>query len=115
MVGVGQGIYPSSVYLHLAGIVVAACSCASASSPGSLHDLLIAGGTVLDGTGEPDVRADVVVRGDRIVGVGLDLGPARDTLDATGLVVAPGFIDMPAIPSSASSPTDGRSPRSRRA
>jgi N-acyl-D-amino-acid deacylase len=59
-----------------------------------MHDLLIAGGTILDGTGAPGVRTDLAIQGERIVAVGLDLGPARDTLDATGLVVAPGFIDM---------------------
>lgn len=59
------------------------------------YDLLVRGGTVLDGTGAPGVRADVAVRGDRIVAVGVMPGAtARDTLDATGLVVAPGFIDM---------------------
>lgn len=58
------------------------------------HEVLIAGGLVLDGTGAASFPADVAIAGDRIVGIGLDLGPARDTLDATGLVVSPGFIDM---------------------
>jgi len=57
-------------------------------------DLLIRGGRVVDGTGSPWVRADVAIRGDRIAAIGRDLGPARDTLDATGMIVAPGFIDM---------------------
>ena len=58
------------------------------------HDLLIRGGVVVDGTGAPGFRADVAIRGDRIAAIGQDLGAARDTIDATGLVVAPGFIDM---------------------
>ena len=58
------------------------------------HDLLITGGTVVDGTGAPGVRADVAISGDRIVAVGLELGPARETLDATGCLVTPGFIDL---------------------
>jgi dihydroorotase/N-acyl-D-amino-acid deacylase len=49
----------------------------------------------VDGTGAPAVRGDVAIRGDRIAAVGLLPGAqARDTIDATGLVVAPGFIDM---------------------
>jgi N-acyl-D-amino-acid deacylase len=56
-------------------------------------DLVIRGGTVLDGTGSPGRRADVAVTGDRITAVddGLD---GKRTLDASGHVVAPGFIDI---------------------
>ncbi len=56
-------------------------------------DLIIRGGTVIDGSGAPGRRADVAVTGDRITGVGDDLEGKR-TLDATGHVVAPGFIDI---------------------
>ncbi|MBC7160888.1 MAG: amidohydrolase family protein [Immundisolibacter sp.] len=57
------------------------------------HDLLIRGGSVVDGTGAPARAADVAIQGDRIVAVGSELGGARETLDACGLVVSPGFID----------------------
>lgn len=58
-------------------------------------DILLQGGTVVDGTGAPGQRADVALRGDRIAAVGdLSGWQADRTLDATGLVVAPGFIDM---------------------
>lgn len=59
------------------------------------YDLVIRNGRVVDGTGNPWRRADVAVRGDRIVAVGPVKAdaPARRTIDATGLVVAPGFID----------------------
>jgi len=62
------------------------------------YDLLIAGGSVVDGTGAPARHADVLVRGGQIAHVG-EIDPdtieagIRDTFDATGLVIAPGFID----------------------
>jgi dihydroorotase/N-acyl-D-amino-acid deacylase len=56
---------------------------------------VIAGGRVVDGTGAPWVRADVGITGDRIEAVGaIRRDDARAVVDATGLVVAPGFIDM---------------------
>src|SRR5579863_2231344 len=55
---------------------------------------LIRGGTVVDGTGREPVRADVAVRGERIVAIGADLsGPAERVIDAGGQVVCPGFVD----------------------
>jgi N-acyl-D-amino-acid deacylase len=58
-------------------------------------DLLFTGGRVVDGTGAPWYRADVCVVGDRIAAVGpLGDRAARRRIDATGLVIAPGFIDM---------------------
>ena len=58
------------------------------------YDLVIAGGFVVDGTGNPWYRADVAVAGDRVVAVGLvDRSCARRVIDAGGLWVTPGFID----------------------
>ncbi len=57
-------------------------------------DLLLRGGTVVDGSGAPGVRADVGVAGDRIVAVGEVHEDAVRVLEVDGLVVAPGFIDM---------------------
>ena len=54
-----------------------------------MHDLAIRNGTVVDGTGAPARRADVAIDGDRIVAVGNDVGPARQEIDARGLLVAP--------------------------
>src|SRR6476469_6387921 len=56
-------------------------------------DYLIKGGTVIDGTGTAGVVADVGVRDGRIVAVGTVSESARETVDATGLVVCPGFVD----------------------
>ena len=60
-------------------------------------DLVIRGGTVVDGTGAPAYRADVAVRGDRIVRIdraGIAASEGRIVLDARNLVVTPGFIDL---------------------
>lgn len=66
---------------------------ATGNSRGADRTILITGGTVVDGTGAPGVRRDVLIRGDRIEAVGEDL--SGDTvIDATGRIVAPGFIDI---------------------
>jgi N-acyl-D-amino-acid deacylase len=58
-------------------------------------DVLIKGGTVYDGTGGDPIRADVAIKGDRIVAIGnLDIDQAVSVVDANGLAVAPGFISM---------------------
>ncbi len=58
------------------------------------YDVLFTGGTVIDGTGAPRVRADVAVAGDRIAAVGELAGAqAARVIDARGRIVAPGFID----------------------
>jgi len=57
-------------------------------------DLLVRGGTVVDGTGAPARRADVAVRDGRVVAVADVDEPAARVLDANGLVVTPGFVDI---------------------
>ena len=75
--------------------------CLIAATPAAAqtqYDILIRGGTVVDGTGSPGYRADVAIRGDRIARVSrdpIDAARARVVLDARGMVVAPGFIDTP--------------------
>src|SRR6266516_1103893 len=64
-------------------------------SPGTEFDLLIKGGTVYDGGGGEGRAVDVTVRGDRITGVGdFHNASAKSVIDAKGLAVAPGFINM---------------------
>jgi dihydroorotase/N-acyl-D-amino-acid deacylase len=63
--------------------------------PARGFDVLIVGGHVVDGTGSPWYAADIGVRDGRIVAIGRLAGaPAKQTIDAAGRVVAPGFIDM---------------------
>ncbi len=58
-----------------------------------MYDLVLAGGHVVDGTGGPPFRADVAVSEGRIAALG-DAGVARRTIDVSGYLVAPGFVDM---------------------
>jgi N-acyl-D-aspartate/D-glutamate deacylase len=58
-----------------------------------MHDLVIRGGRVVDGTGAPAFVADVAVEDGRIVAIG-QVGPGRRELNADGLLVTPGFVDI---------------------
>lgn len=58
-----------------------------------MFDTVIRNGTIIDGTRRSRYNADVAIVGDRIVAVAMDLGEAHEELDASGLIVAPGFID----------------------
>lgn len=60
-----------------------------------MHDLLIKNGTLVDGTGAPAYRGDVAIQGGRIHAIG-DLGDAeaREVIDASGLLVTPGWVDI---------------------
>ena len=59
-----------------------------------MHDLVVRGGTVIDGTGGPARTADVAVANGAIVAIGQDLGAAKRTIDADGALVTPGFVDI---------------------
>jgi N-acyl-D-amino-acid deacylase len=72
--------------------LVSACTRPAAQQP---YDVLITGGSVLNGEGTPAVRADVGIRGGRIATIGdLQAAAATRRIDASGLTVAPGFIDI---------------------
>ncbi len=59
-----------------------------------MHDLVIRGGLLVDGTGAPPVEGDVAIDGEHITTVGGTAGPARREIDARGRVVAPGWVDI---------------------
>ena len=59
-----------------------------------MFDLVIRNGTVIDGSGAPRRVADVAVQDGKIAAVGARLGAARREVDASGLIVAPGFVDI---------------------
>jgi len=83
-----------SLLLIASTLVSSAISNSGAVSPAD-YDLLITNGRIVDGSGRPGYRADVAVQGDRIVRIGnLQRAKAKRVIDARGLVVAPGFIDM---------------------
>jgi dihydroorotase/N-acyl-D-amino-acid deacylase len=89
--------------LRRIAIVVALAGCArpsTAPTPGGPYDIVIANGRIVDGTGNPWYYGDVGIRGDRIAHIGgagtLASAPAKRRIDARGLVVAPGVIDIQA-------------------
>src|SRR5262245_33576386 len=80
---------------RLAIVVVVSLFVSCAAAPPPQYDLVIRHGTVYDGSGKPGVVEDLAIQGDRIAARGgLENARGRQDLDATGLAVAPGFIDM---------------------
>ena len=76
-------------------LLLVVASTSPAQSP--RYDLLISGGMVIDGTGAPAYRADVAIAGGRIASLSrtpINAALARRRIDASGLIVAPGFIDL---------------------
>ena len=74
--------------------VITALSATFLNAAGPEYDLVIHHGKIVDGSGNPWFYGDVAIKGDRITAVGRVAGDAVRVIDATGLVVAPGFIDM---------------------
>src|ERR1700759_3520420 len=59
-----------------------------------MHDVVIRGGTIIDGTGKPAFGGDIAIADGRITGVGGHQGPAHREIDADGLIVTPGWVDI---------------------
>lgn len=59
-----------------------------------MHDLVIKGGTIFDGTGDAPYQADIAIDGNSITAIGNITGPARTVIDASGRIVTPGFVDI---------------------
>ena len=81
---------------YVAAVLAVAAALSPTPATAQQYDLLIRGGTVVDGTGAPRYTADVAVSGDRIVAIergGIDPATAREVIDATGRIVTPGFVD----------------------
>src|SRR5215831_2641533 len=69
--------------------------CQNAVSSGADYDVIIRNGRIIDGSGNPWVSGDIAIRGDRIAAIGrLANVHAKREIDASGMVVSPGFIDM---------------------
>ena len=90
----------ASIFLWFVTLLAAGCTQGGSpqnqpTAAAASYDLILGNGRVVDGTGAPWFRADVAIRADRIAAIGnLKDAQAPQRIDATGLVVAPGFIDL---------------------
>jgi N-acyl-D-amino-acid deacylase len=75
-------------------LLAAAASLLISNAPAAEYDIVIRGGRVLDGAGNPWVLADVAIKDGRIVEIGRIAGSGKKEIDARGRYVSPGFIDM---------------------
>lgn len=88
-------LLPRRFALAAAVAVLAAVSLAGQSQPRAPFDLVILRGSVIDGTGAPARATDIGIRGGRIAQVGqLQNAAAKERIDAAGLTIAPGFVDV---------------------
>ncbi len=86
---------PSRRFGQLVAFVLIVSSLLAACSKPASYDLILRGGTIVDGTGAPSYVGDVAIDGDAIAAIG-NIGDATSAqeIDVTGLAVAPGFVNM---------------------
>ena len=75
----------------IAALILTFVSC---SAPNPAYDIVVRGGTIYDGSGEPSFSGDVAIKDDRIAKIGEVKGKGRIEVDAEGMAVSPGFINM---------------------
>src|SRR5579863_9198915 len=92
---ISVGVLAVFVAGNAAGGIRSAMRQDAGAARGESYDVIIRGGHILDGTGNPWYAGDIGIRGDKIAAIGkLEGASAKQTIDATGQIVAPGFIDM---------------------
>ena len=75
-------------------VVLLALTISAQTVTSPVYDVVIRNGHVLDGAGNPAIRADVAIKGGRFVRIGIVTGRGRQEIDAAGKYVSPGWIDM---------------------
>lgn len=84
-----------ALLIGVAALAIAVVGLARAPVPGApVYDIVVRGGRVLDGMGNPWIRADVAIQDGRFAAIGHVEGRGRQEIDATGRYVSPGWIDM---------------------
>lgn len=91
---IGNGAVRCAMKRTFASLAVVALLTGAASPPPDAYDVVIRGGTIYDGSGGEGRVGDVAIKGDRIVAIGKVDGRGTNEVDAKGLAVAPGFINM---------------------
>src|SRR4051812_28931628 len=90
-----EGFFTEQVMARVLRLLLLALVPVTLAAQQSQYDLLIRNGRIIDGTGSPWYAGDVAIREGHIAAIGrLGSVPAKQTIDAAGQVVAPGFIDM---------------------